>query len=191
MKKDFDLIIFGFTGFTGYFVLRELLITIQTSSEDLKNIKWAVAGRNMKKMENGLKRLRIEIDFDVDSVTKIEADFSNYDSLSKMAKRTKLIINTVGPYRFHGRQMVEACINSGTHHIDISGEPAYIEQAILDFNKQAVDNGLLIISTCGWDSIPCDLGVHYLKNNFDGTLHSVETFMMTKTGPKVTFFLYL
>ena len=185
MFREYDLVIFGFTGFTGYFVLRELLLSIR-DNPDLKSIKWAIAGRNEKKIIEGLEKLKKEIDFDVNSVAKIIADVSNFDSLFQMAKQTRLVINTVGPYRFYGRPVVEACVNAGTHHIDISGEPSYIEQCALDFNQTATDNGTLIISTCGWDSIPCDLGVDFLKSKFNGSLHSVETYMSTKTGPQVS-----
>ena len=69
--------------------------------------------------------------------------------------------------------------------MDISGEPQYIENAQLEFNAKAEEKGILVISTCGWDSIPCDLGVDFLKRKFQGKLHSVETFMATKPGPEV------
>lgn len=80
---------------------------------------------------------------------------------------------------------MEACVNAGTHHIDISGEPQYIEAMQVDYNAKALENGTLVISTCGWDSIPCDVGVDFLKRHFDGKLHSVESFMTTKPGPEV------
>ena len=81
---------------------------------------------------------------------------------------------------------MEACVNAGTHHVDISGEPQYLETVQLELHGKAEENGALIVSTCGWDSIPCDVGVDYLKRRFDGKLHSVETFMATKPGPNVS-----
>ncbi|XP_017494514.1 PREDICTED: saccharopine dehydrogenase-like oxidoreductase [Rhagoletis zephyria] len=188
-EREFDLVIFGATGFTGFFVVRELCLSIAEKPDEYSNLKWAVAGRNDKKLSEVLAKVGAELSKDLSSVVKIEADVTDAKSLAAMASRTKLVINCVGPYRFYGRQVVEACLNEGTHHIDISGEPQYIESIQVEFNAKAKEKDILVVSTCGWDSIPCDLGVDFLKRKFDGKLHHVETFMATRPGPEVTLYL--
>lgn len=183
-EREFDLVIFGATGFTGFFVVRELCLSIAEKPDEYSNLKWAVAGRNDKKLSEVLAKVGAELSKDLSSVVKIEADVTDAKSLAAMASRTKLVINCVGPYRFYGRQVVEACLNEGTHHIDISGEPQYIESIQVEFNAKAKEKDILVVSTCGWDSIPCDLGVDFLKRKFNGKLHHVETFMATRPGPE-------
>jgi len=94
------------------------------------------------------------------------------------------VLNTVGPYRFFGEQMVKACVETATSHLDISGEPDYMERMQLTYNKAARDKGIYIASACGWDSIPADLGIQFLKKNFNGEVNAVESYMSIKTGPQ-------
>lgn len=180
--KEFDVIIFGATGFTGFYVLRELLLSLEQRNHEYQNLKWAIAGRNEQKMSIKLNEVGNELNKNLTDVTKIVADVSNSNSLLEMARRSRLIINCVGPYCHYGRPVVQACVDAGTHHIDISGEPNYIEAMAIDYHHQAKEKGIIIISTCGWDSIPCDLGVHFTKQQFLGRLHSVETFVTTIPG---------
>lgn len=181
--RNFDLVIFGATGFTGFFVIRELIISISSKSE-LSSLKWAIAGRNKDKLNQKLAKIAEEMDVDLSKIEIIIADVNEEKSLLEMAKRTKLIINCVGPFHLFGRQVVRACVEAGTHHIDISGEPNYMDSMVVEYYEQAVQKGLIIISACGWDSIPCDIGVDFAKRNFDGRLHSVETFLETIPGSK-------
>ncbi len=76
-------------------------------------------------------------------------------------------------------------METSTHHLDISGEPQFLEGMQLKYNKEAKEKGVYIIGCCGWDSIPVDLGVQYLKKHFGGELNSVETYLTTKNGPNV------
>jgi len=152
-NREFDCIIFGATGFTGQFVVEEVA---RTAVED--PIKWAVAGRSKDKLQQTLSDASKEVKMDLNGVTKIEADVSDESSLLAMCQQARLIINCVGPYRFFGEQVVKACIEAGTHHVDISGEPQFLELMQLQYFKQAQDKGIYIVGACGWDSIPCDLG---------------------------------
>lgn len=68
-------------------------------------------------------------------------------------------------------------INAGTHHVDVSGEPQFMERMQLEYNELAREKGVYIVSACGFDSIPADMGVVYLEKNFQGELHSVETYL--------------
>lgn len=186
-EREFDLIIFGATGFTGYFMIRELLLTIEKDPSVYGHLKWAIAGRNIDKLTDTLLRLVEELKRDLSSVAKIQADVSDPESLLKMAQRTKLVLNAVGPYALYGRPVIEACITAGTHHLDISGESNYIEEAVLDFNSRARQSGSLVVSSVGWDSIPNDIGSDFLKTHFNGHLHSVESFAAIHPGLAVRY----
>lgn len=84
------------------------------------------------------------------------------------------MLNCCGPYRTYGEAVVRACARNGTHHIDISGEPQYIDKMQLFYNDLANETGSYIVSTCAMESVPADMGVVYLSQNFSGTINSVE-----------------
>lgn len=101
-----------------------------------------------------------------------------------MAAKSQVIINVCGPFRFYGEAIVKACIANGTHHLDISGEPQFIETIQLKYAEAAAANKSYIISSCGFDSIPADLGVVFLQEQFKGVLDSVEAHLQTSSGSK-------
>ena len=89
----------------------------------------------------------------------------------------------------YGEAVVKAAVENGASHVDISGEPAFLEKMQQKYGKLAEQNGVYVVGACGWDSIPCDLGVNFLKQHFDGTLEYAETFVQVKNGPSVSFIL--
>lgn len=97
-----------------------------------------------------------------------------------MTSSARLLINCCGPFRLYGEQVVKTCIETATHHVDVSGEPQYMETIQLNYHEAARDKGVYIISACGLDSIPADLGVIFLERKFEGTLNSVETYLSSK-----------
>lgn len=102
-----------------------------------------------------------------------------------MAESTKIVLNCVGPYRFHGEQVIKACIEGRAHHIDISGEPQFLEKMQLHYNNQAKEKGIYIIGSCGWDSIPAEMGVVFARDNFDGDLNAVESYIELNSTEKI------
>lgn len=96
------------------------------------------------------------------------ADVKDEESLKKLASNAKCIINCCGPYRFYGEEVVKACIEMGTHHVDVSGEPQYMEEMQLRYYELAKEKKIYIVSACGFDSIPTELGVIFLQNKFNG-----------------------
>ncbi|OZC07950.1 hypothetical protein X798_05057 [Onchocerca flexuosa] len=86
-------------------------------------------------------------------------------------------------YRLYGEAVVKAAVENGASHVDISGEPAFLESMQMKYNDIAQKKGLYVVGACGWDSIPCDLGVNFLKNKFSGQLNHVETFVQINLGP--------
>ncbi|KAF7662103.1 hypothetical protein LDENG_00246290 [Lucifuga dentata] len=182
-SRPYHIVIFGASGFTGQFVVEEVARTVAEGPKG--NLKWAVAGRNKQKLEKVLEQaagvlskpeLRTEVDV-------IVADVSEPDSLAAMCKQAVIVLNCVGPYRFYGEPVVKACVENGAHHIDICGEPQFLEGMQLNYHSQAADNGVYIIGSCGFDSIPADMGVLYTRDQFKGTLNTVESFLTVSSGP--------
>ncbi|XP_034664023.1 saccharopine dehydrogenase-like oxidoreductase [Drosophila subobscura] len=179
--KKLDAIIFGATGFTGKYTVLEAVSV-------LKGLSWGIAGRNQEKLQSVLKEMSAKTKTDLSQTPIIIADVNNEASLLEMAQRCRIVVNTAGPYRFFGENVVKACIESGTHHVDVSGEPQYMESIQLKYNDLARERGVYVISACGFDSIPADLGVVFVEKNFDGVVNSVENFVHfgVKGGTKGT-----
>jgi len=150
--REFDLVIFGATGFTGRLVAEYVNGTYGAS------VKWAMAGRSKDKLKNVRDEMGISAD-----VPLIVADSSDSASLDKMAAKTKAVLTTVGPYQLYGTPLVEACVKAGTDYVDLSGEPAWMHDMVDQFSAPAKESGARIVHSCGFDSIPFDMGVLYLQ----------------------------
>ena len=149
-NKEFDIVVYGATGFTGRLVAEYLT---------LRGIKgWAMAGRNEAK----LQEVRDEVGVSKE-IPLLVADASNPDSLNALCARTKVILTTVGPYQLYGSELVAACANSGTDYLDLNGEPAWARQMIDTHDAAAKKSGARIVLSAGFDSIPSDLGVWFLQ----------------------------
>ncbi|CAD6196401.1 unnamed protein product [Caenorhabditis auriculariae] len=174
----YDVVVYGASGFTGAYIVQYLV-----TSSHFEGVTYAVAGRSESKLRQVLSDISDRTGRNVRSVPLIEADSADEDSLAAMARQAKVVINAVGPYRLYGEAVVKACVENGANHLDISGEPAWIEQMQAKYSKEAEKQGVFVVSACGWDSIPADLGVNYLKKNFGGDLNHVESFVQIKQGP--------
>lgn len=152
-SREFDLIVYGATGFTGRLVAEYL--DAQYKGSDLK---WAMAGRSQDKLE--AVRAEMGIASDTPLVT---ADSADAVSLDDMAQRAKVILTTVGPYQLYGTDLLAACAKHGTDYVDLSGEPAWMHDTIDQFDAAAKDSGARIVHSCGFDSVPFDLGVYFLQ----------------------------
>lgn len=153
-RRTYDAVVFGATGFTG-----RLVALFVARSPSFANRKWAVAGRSASKLE----AVRGEAGGVPDAVV---ADVGDAASLDAMARSARVVINCVGPFRFHGLPVVAACASAGTHYVDITGEPSFIERAMLEHHEAAKASGALIVPTCGFDSVPCDMGVVHAERVF-------------------------
>lgn len=153
-NKEFDVIVYGATGYTGRLVAEYLSKQYGTG----RDLSWAMAGRN----ETKLAAVRDEIGAHKDTPF-VTADASNPQSLAEMAQRAHCIITTVGPYQLYGSDLVAACAKTGTDYVDLCGEPAWMHQMIAQHDAQAKESGARIVFSCGFDSIPFDLGVLFLQ----------------------------
>ncbi|XP_037828459.1 saccharopine dehydrogenase-like oxidoreductase [Lucilia sericata] len=169
MDERLDAIIFGATGFTGKIVMEDAV-------NIFKDLKWGIAGRNEGKLKQVLKEVGEKAGKDLSNIPIIVADVSDEASVENMAKKCKIVLNCCGPYRFYGETVVKACIAAGTHHVDISGEPQYIDKMQLDYNDLAQEKGVYVVSSCAYESIPAEIGVVFAEKNFPGTVNSVELF---------------
>uniref|UniRef100_A0A8C7W6S9 Saccharopine dehydrogenase-like oxidoreductase n=1 Tax=Oncorhynchus mykiss TaxID=8022 RepID=A0A8C7W6S9_ONCMY len=182
--RPYHIIIFGASGFTGQFVVEEVARSAFEGPSG--SLKWALAGRSRQRLEGVLNQaaetlrkpeLRTEVEI-------IVADVSQADSLAIMCQQGLVVLNCVGPYRFYGEPVVKACIENGAHCVDICGEPQFLERMQLEYHSRAMDSGVYVIGSCGFDSIPADMGILYTKNQFKGTLTAVESFLTIHTGPE-------
>lgn len=154
MTKPFDLVVHGATGFTGRLVVEYLLRRYPAGS----GLRWAMGGRNADK----LAAVRDELGAPADTPLVV-TDTSNPASLQALMEQTRLVLTTVGPYQLYGSELVAACASAGVDYVDLCGEPAWMRQMI-DANEAAARaSGARIVFSCGFDSIPFDLGVFMLQ----------------------------
>ena len=151
-RKDaeFDIIVYGASGFTGRLVAEYLAARGIT--------RWAMGGRSLTK----LTEVRDEMGLPAETPLVV-ANSDDPASLELMCARTRVIITTVGPYELYGPQLVAACAKTGTDYVDLCGEPAWMRQMIDAHDDAAKASGARIVFSCGFDSIPFDLGVWFLQ----------------------------
>ncbi|XP_075146887.1 saccharopine dehydrogenase-like oxidoreductase [Haematobia irritans] len=171
--EKLDAIIFGASGYTGQ-------VAVEEAIKIFKDFKWGISGRNESKLKDVLEKVSQRTKQDLSHIPIILADVDDQKSIENMAKKCKIVVNCCGPYDLYGEVVVKACIDAGTHHVDISGEPQYFLGMQYKYDDLAREKGSYIISTCGFDSIPSDLGVLYAERNFEGTVNSVELYMESK-----------
>ena len=152
-KREFDVIIWGASGFTGRLVAEYYLKQYGLDSE----LKWAMAGRSQAKLE------QVRAELGNDSVPLIIADSHDVESLNAMVKRAKVICTTVGPYAKYGNELVAACVEHGTDYCDLAGETQWIRRMVDLHHAAAEKSGSRIVHCCGFDSIPSDIGTHFIQ----------------------------
>jgi len=153
-QAEFDVIVYGATGFTGRLVAEYLAQQYGVGGD----VKWAMAGRSAEKLAS----VRDEIGAPADTPFVV-ADANDEASLIEMVGRAKCILTTVGPYQLYGEKLLSACVNAGTDYVDLCGEPNWMGDMIEAYNEKAKASGARIVFSCGFDSIPFDLGVYFLQ----------------------------
>jgi short subunit dehydrogenase-like uncharacterized protein len=166
--REYDVVLFGATGFTGGLTAEYLARAADPQT------RWALAGRNMAKLEAVRERLG---DGHAD-LALVTADVTDPASLRAIAESAKVVITTVGPYIHYGEPLVAACAAAGTDYVDLTGEPEFVDLMWLRYHEQAERTGARIVHCCGFDSIPHDLGVLYTVNQLpEGVALKVEGFV--------------
>jgi len=157
-QREFDIIVLGASGFTGRLVVEYLLSTYGVDGD----LKWAIAGRNIAKLEE--VRALYLADKQQSSLPILIADSQDEASLAELVARTQVLCTTVGPYALYGTPVVAACAAAGTHYCDLSGEVHWMAKVISQYQSAAEESGACIVPTCGFDSIPFDLGTWFLQD---------------------------
>jgi short subunit dehydrogenase-like uncharacterized protein len=169
MNREFDIVLWGATGFTGKLVAEYLATKYGCDGTQLK---WAIAGRSEEKL-NLLKTSLKNIDPKAENLSILVADINTPSSLQKLTRRTQVVCTTVGPYNLYGKDLLSACLQEQTHYCDLTGEPNFIRYSIDSFHKQAKEKKIQIVHSCGFDSIPSDLGTLFLQKESERNLGSL------------------
>ena len=179
---EYDLVIMGATGFTGKLVVEYLIENYGVENEEFT---WAIAGRDINKLER-LKSSFKYIDSNSNKIPRLVVDSHDTNSLDKMTSISRLVISTVGPYLKFGEALVESCVKNGTHYCDLTGEVPFIRKSIDAFDIKAKKNNCRIVHSCGFDSVPSDIGVLLLQmdslKRFDKPCDEVKLYVRSIRG---------
>ena len=151
MEREYDIIVWGASGFTG-----RLVVDYMAEHQANSNLKWAVAGRNPQKLQQILAGRDIPV---------LTADSGDEASIIALVQQARVILTAVGPYARYGSSLVAACAKHGTHYCDLTGEVHWMREMITAHQEEAKSTGARIVHTCGFDSIPSDLGVYFLQRH--------------------------
>ena len=152
--KSFDVVIYGATGFTGKLVVEYM----QEKYGKDEGISWAIAGRSEEKLNSVREELKVG-----SNVPQLLVDSNDTDSIASMVQQTKCVLTTVGPYQLYGANILQQCVVHGVDYVDLCGEPGWMHEMINEHAEQAKETGARIVFSCGFDSIPFDLGVYFLQ----------------------------
>ncbi len=167
-ERSYDIVVFGATGFTGALTAEYLARNAPAGT------RWALAGRNQGKLEDVRRRLGAA----AADVPLLRADVTDTESLRSVAEAARVVISTVGPYIRYGEPLVAACARAGTDYVDLTGEPEFVDRMWLSHHEEAAASGARIVHSCGFDSIPYDLGVQFTVEQLpEGAPIAVEGFM--------------
>jgi short subunit dehydrogenase-like uncharacterized protein len=152
--RQFDLALFGATGFTGGLTASYL------AEQAPAGLRWALVGRNRAKLE-AVQRALAEAAPDAPVPDLLEADAADSAALAEVAGSARVVISTVGPYALYGGPLVAACAAAGTDYVDLTGEPEFVDRTWIENNAEAERTGSRLVHSCGFDSIPHDLGAYF------------------------------
>ena len=149
------LTVFGATSFVGQILTRYLYGRFGTDGE----LRWAIAGRSEKK----LRELHGSLYPKAAKLPQIVANAGDEQALRNMCAESRVVVSTVGPYALYGEPLVKICASTGTDYCDLTGEVQWIRRMIRNVRGRGAQVGARIVHCCGFDSIPSDLGVHFLQ----------------------------
>lgn len=177
---QYHLIVFGATSFVGQILTRYLAETYGLGN----GLNWAIAGRSERKLQEVRGSLVPVLHDKAKEVPLIVADAANEEQLQAMCAQTRAVVSTVGPYALYGEPLVKVCAESGTDYCDLTGEPQWIRRMLDKYEDAAKASGARVVHSCGFDSVPSDMGVYYLQKEaqtrFGATANRVK--MRFKAG---------
>ena len=168
MDKKYEIIVYGATGFTGQICCKYL-------RDNYSDLAWAMAGRNQDKLE----QLKSNFNLDCDVIV---ADGADLQALRSLASQAKVVLSTAGPFARYGSLLVQACVEEGAHYTDITGENHWVRGLIDKHHAEAASKGIRIIPSCGYDSIPSDLGAFFTISQFNKPVSRVDVYHEAQGG---------
>ena len=153
--RQYDIVVFGASGYTGRLVAEYLNERYRETG-----LNWAMAGRSLEKLAVVRSEMGIS-----DDVPIVAVDSDDPGSVAAMVASTRVVITTVGPYQLYGNELVKQCAEAGTDYVDLSGEPGWMHETIATYSAAAKASGARIVHSCGFDSIPFDLGIFHLQEH--------------------------
>ena len=160
MNREYDLIIYGASGFTGR-------LAVEYLDENYSDLNWAIAGRNEGKLVNISNKSKCKPDYFI-------ADSEDSENLLKIASKTRVIASLAGPFNKYSDNLVTQCVEAGTHYLDITGENIWVRDLIDKHHEVAEKKQIKIIPSCGYDSIPSDMGCFYLQRSLNQELQRID-----------------
>ncbi len=160
MNREYDLIIYGASGFTGR-------LAVEYLDEKYSNLNWAIAGRNEEKLVKISNNCKHKPDYFI-------ADSEDAENLLKLAFKTRVIASLAGPFNKYSDNLVTQCVEAGTHYLDITGENIWVRDLIDKHHEAAEKKQIKIIPSCGYDSIPSDMGCFYLQRSLNQDLKRID-----------------
>jgi short subunit dehydrogenase-like uncharacterized protein len=171
----YDLVLFGATGFTGRLVAHHLARHRPTGC------RWALAGRNEERL-SGVRAELEAADPSLAGLPLLRADVTDAESMRALARSTRVVATTVGPYLQYGEPLVAACAEAGTDYLDLTGEPEFVDRMYLAHHERARETGARLVHCAGFDSIPYDLGVRFTVHQLPEGVPVHVTGMVTASG---------
>ena len=178
--REFDVIIYGATGFTGR------LVAEYFAQHYAKSVRWALAGRDLARLASIRDALAARFPLEQPLPRLPRASSADPSSLLDLARRARVILTTVGPYAIHGTPLVAACVEARTHYVDITGETPWVREIIDRFHQEALQRGVCVVPMCGFDSVPADLGAYLCvleAAKFGARVTDVQALVSTNGGP--------
>ena len=168
MERKYQIVLYGATGFTGR-------LCAQYFQNNYPDLNWAIAGRNQNKLDDLKKELDLKCDIFI-------ADSDDYEAITNFANQTKVVLSAAGPFARYSTKVVEACVESKTHYTDITGENHWVKGLIDKYHDKAALDGTRIVPSCGYDSIPSDLGVYFSVTRSNKPVKHITVYHSAKGG---------
>jgi short subunit dehydrogenase-like uncharacterized protein len=157
--RPFDIIVYGASGYSGTITCEYL------ANKASANIKWAIAGRDERKLE-ALRSDLAKINVACAKLTIFKVDANEHAEILGLASKTRVLCSFVGPYRVYGEPIVRACVEAGTDYVDVTGEPPFYSEVIEKHHAAAAAKKLYILPACGVGSLITDFAMETLKEAF-------------------------
>ena len=165
-QRDYAVVLYGATSFVGQITAHYLAEFLSTNKDKGGNtVTWAIAGRDEEKLNELQSKLASKVDI-------IIANSDDAASLDTMTEQTQVIISTVGPYLKYGEPLIKSCVDNGTDYVDLTGEAIFIKDMMDKYQEAAKQSGARIVNSCGFDSIPSDLGVYFTQKQAEAKFDS-------------------